>query len=151
MGRVAWKIARLPFGGFVHPGAGCQSVKVRAQDARSALKHRPADVVPQPLVIKYELANSLRQLITLPLALDRLAAGVRRWSVRIGAHLRLAPGCDELDDIWARASVGTTARCVAHSPASSASPAKIKYSERLACASASAAACARAALRVTAI
>src|SRR5947199_8311969 len=39
-------------------------------DARSAVKHRPADVVPQPLVVKDELANRLRELITLPLALE---------------------------------------------------------------------------------
>ena len=37
--------------------------------ARSAVKHRPADVVTQPLVVKYELANRLRELVTLPLAL----------------------------------------------------------------------------------
>src|SRR5256886_5555076 len=39
-------------------------------DARSAVKHRPADVVPQPLVVKNELANRLRELVTLPLALE---------------------------------------------------------------------------------
>src|SRR5262245_64376307 len=36
---------------------------------RSAVKHRPADVVPQPLVVKYEPANRLRELVTLPPAL----------------------------------------------------------------------------------
>ncbi len=42
----------------------------RRPDARSAVKHRPADVVPQPLVVKYELANRVRELVTLPLALE---------------------------------------------------------------------------------
>jgi hypothetical protein len=65
------------------------------QDARSALKHRPADVVPQPLVIKHELANSLRQLITLPLALESpcsraLAFGCS--STRIGGCAKLVRG-----------------------------------------------------------
>jgi hypothetical protein len=35
----------------------------------SAVKHRPADVVPQSLIVKYKLANHLRELVTLPLAL----------------------------------------------------------------------------------
>lgn len=43
---------------------------VLAPDARSAVKHRPADVVAQPLVVKYELANRLRELVALPLALE---------------------------------------------------------------------------------
>ncbi len=38
--------------------------------ARSAVKHRPADVVPQPLVVKNELTNRLRELVTLPVALE---------------------------------------------------------------------------------
>jgi hypothetical protein len=82
-----------------NPGAGCQSVKVRAQDARSALKHRPADVVPQPLVIKDKLANSLRQLITLPLPLEStcsLALAFRCRSTcgldRIGGRAKLVRG-----------------------------------------------------------
>src|SRR5215468_287147 len=37
---------------------------------RSAVKDRPADVVPQPLVVKYEFANRLRELVTLPPALQ---------------------------------------------------------------------------------
>ena len=39
-------------------------------DARSAVEHRPADVVPQPLVVEYELANRLRELVALPPALE---------------------------------------------------------------------------------
>jgi len=35
-----------------------------------AVEHRPADVVPQPLVVEYEIANRLRELVTLPPALE---------------------------------------------------------------------------------
>src|SRR5256886_15127370 len=41
-----------------------------APDALSAVEHRPADVVPQPLVVEYELANRLRKLGALPPALE---------------------------------------------------------------------------------
>jgi hypothetical protein len=37
---------------------------------RSAVEDRPADVVPQLLVVKYELANRLGELVTLPPALE---------------------------------------------------------------------------------
>ena len=37
---------------------------------RSAVKHRPADVISQPLVVKHELANCVRELVTLPSALE---------------------------------------------------------------------------------
>jgi hypothetical protein len=56
---------------------------VLAPDARSAVKHRPADVVSQPLVLKYEVANRFRELVTLPLALESpcgLALAFRRGS-----------------------------------------------------------------------
>src|SRR5262245_3681249 len=43
--------------------------------ARLAVKHRPTDVVPQPLVVEHELENRLRELVTLPAALE-LACGV---------------------------------------------------------------------------
>jgi hypothetical protein len=36
----------------------------------SAAEHRPADVVPYPLVLEDELANRLRELIALPRALE---------------------------------------------------------------------------------
>jgi hypothetical protein len=42
----------------------------RHTSARSAVKHRPADVVSQPLVVEHELANRLRELVTLPLTLE---------------------------------------------------------------------------------
>src|SRR5437868_8500013 len=48
---------------------------------RSAVEHRPADVVPQPLVVKDELADRLRELVALPLALESpgaLALSFRR-------------------------------------------------------------------------
>src|SRR5215472_10600270 len=54
-------------------------------DARSAVKHRPADVVPQPLVVEHELANRLREMVTLPPALEpprALALAWRRASTR---------------------------------------------------------------------
>ena len=35
----------------------------------STVEDRPADVVPEPLVVKDELADRLRELVTLPLAL----------------------------------------------------------------------------------
>jgi hypothetical protein len=60
-------------------------------------------VVPQPLVVKYELANRLRELVTLPLALESpcgLAPAFRRGSTcgldRVGGRTELVRGdvCD---------------------------------------------------------
>src|SRR6516225_5463501 len=56
-----------------------------AVTGHSAVKHRPADVIPQPLVVKYELANRLRELVTLPPALESpcaLTLASRRASTR---------------------------------------------------------------------
>src|SRR5256884_6726182 len=39
-------------------------------DALLAVEDRPADVVPQPLVVEYELADRLRELVALPPALE---------------------------------------------------------------------------------
>src|ERR1022692_1857644 len=39
------------------------------KQASSAVKHRPADFVSQPLIVKHKLANLLRKLVTLPPAL----------------------------------------------------------------------------------
>jgi hypothetical protein len=47
-----------------------------APTPRSAVKHRPADVIPQPLVVKYELANRLWEPVTLPPALESPCAVV---------------------------------------------------------------------------
>jgi hypothetical protein len=68
-------------------------------DARSAVKHRPADVVPQPLVIEHQLANRLRELGALPLALGSACGftfGFRRGSTsrldRLGGRAELVRG-----------------------------------------------------------
>jgi hypothetical protein len=80
-------------------------------DARSAVKHRPADVVPQPLVVKYELANRLRELGTLPPALESpyaVALAFRRASTcgldRIGGRTKFVRG-DVRDDPGLASSV----------------------------------------------
>src|SRR6202165_4383780 len=68
-------------------------------DALSAVEHRPADVVPQPLVVEYELANRLRELVALPPAFESsraLALSFRRRSTcrldRIGGRTELVRG-----------------------------------------------------------
>src|SRR2546429_8798727 len=51
--------------------------------ARSAVKHRPADVVPQPLVVEHKLADRVRELVTLPSALQSpcgISLALRRGS-----------------------------------------------------------------------
>jgi len=74
-----------------------------APDARSTVKHQPADVVPHQLVVKYELANRRRELVALPLALESacgLALGFRLGSTcgldRVGGRTELVRGdvCD---------------------------------------------------------
>jgi len=45
-------------------------IALPSPDARSAIEDRPAHVVPQSLVVEHELANRLRELVTLPLALE---------------------------------------------------------------------------------
>src|SRR6266571_528297 len=73
------------------------------RDALSAVEHRPADVVPQPLVVEYELADRLRQLVTLPLALESpCGLALVFWSCllcgldRVGGRTELVRGdvCD---------------------------------------------------------
>ena len=72
-------------------------------DARSAVEHRPADVISQPLIVNYELANRLRELVTLPPALESpcgLILAFRRGSTcrfdRVGGRTELVRGdmCD---------------------------------------------------------
>lgn len=70
----------------------------RARSA-SAVEHRPTDVVAQPLVIKYQLADRPRELIALPLALESsrtlaLALRCRRTCGldRIGGRAELMGG-----------------------------------------------------------
>src|SRR5260370_9346318 len=74
-----------------------------APPAFSAVEHRAADVVPQPLVVEYELTNRLRELVALPPALESpcaLALSFRRGSTcgldRIGGRTELVRGdvCD---------------------------------------------------------
>src|SRR5579859_6228928 len=62
-------------------------------------EHRPAEVVPQPLVVEYELANRLWELVALPPALESpcaLAFSYRRCGAcgldRIGGGAELVRG-----------------------------------------------------------
>jgi hypothetical protein len=76
-----WRPARCACGG----GAGVPGAR--------SVKHRPADAVPQPLVVKYELANRLWELATLPPALESPCG--------LGFALRRASTCG-LDRIGGR-------------------------------------------------
>jgi hypothetical protein len=91
--------------GFVERDKSAHEVRsmglyaVLAPDARLAVKHRPADVVPQPLVVKYKFANRLRKLVTLPPALASpccLALAFRRAGTcgldRIGGRAEFVRG-----------------------------------------------------------
>src|SRR5438270_3862959 len=78
-------------------------IECRPPVALSAVEHRPADVVPQPLVVEYELANRFRELVALPPTLESpcaLALPFRRGSTcgldRIGGRTELVRGdvCD---------------------------------------------------------
>src|SRR5438132_12318994 len=73
-------------------------------DALLAVEDRPADVVPQPLVVEYELTNRLGELVALPPALESpcaLALSFRRGRTRgldrIGRRTELVRGdvCDD--------------------------------------------------------
>src|SRR5438552_170040 len=75
----------------------------RRPDMVSTVEHRPADVVPQPLVVEYELANGLRELVALPPALEStgaVALSLWRGSTcgldRVGSRTELVRGdvCD---------------------------------------------------------
>src|SRR4051812_38582815 len=83
-----------------------------APDARSAAEHRPADVVPQPLVVEYEPANRLRELVTLPPAFESscpIPLAFRRAGTccpdRIGGRAELVRG-DVRDDPGLAGGVG---------------------------------------------
>src|SRR6202048_5185708 len=74
------RLARPPF-----PAPPPPPHSRRGPDALLAVKHRPADVVPQPLVVEYELADRLRELVALPPALESpcaLALSFRRGGTR---------------------------------------------------------------------
>src|ERR1700716_1432165 len=86
-------------------------------NALSAVEHRPADIVPQPLVVEYELANRLRELVALPPALESpcaLALSFRRCRTcgldRIGGRTELVRG-DVCDGCGLAGSVSGMARC----------------------------------------
>src|SRR5712671_6112987 len=91
-------------------------------DALSAVEHRPADVVPQPLIVEHELANRLRELVALPPALESpfpLALSFRRGSAcgfdRIGGRTELVRG-NVCDDRRLAGSVRSMAWCPAQVP-----------------------------------
>src|SRR5919198_2758533 len=93
------RLLGYPQAAFVQSVARMPVGRSSRRGSDSALKHRPADVVPQPLVIQYELANRLRQLITLPLTLESprcLALACRCSSTggldRIGGRAQLVRG-----------------------------------------------------------
>ena len=86
-------------GRTVRVGKAASRSRASGLRARSAVKHRPADVVPQPLVVKYELANRLRELVALPLALElpcglalSFGRGSTRGLDRIGGRTKLVRG-----------------------------------------------------------
>ncbi len=65
----------------------------------SAVEHRPADVVSQPLVVQHKLANRLRKLFALPMALQpagafgpTLGRSRTRGSDRVGSRAELVSG-----------------------------------------------------------
>src|SRR5205085_1963800 len=69
-GRLAWRTS-VQADAVVRADARTDALvgAVLAPEALSAVEHRPADVVPRPLVVEYELANRLRELVALPPAL----------------------------------------------------------------------------------
>ena len=87
--------------------------------ALSAVEHRPADVVPQPLVVEYERANRLRELVALPPALESPRALARSFWCggacgldRIGGRAKLVRG-DVCDDCGLTGSIRGMPRCAA--------------------------------------
>src|SRR5262249_6751684 len=98
--------------------ASCESAMARY----SAVEDRPADAVPQPLVVKDELADRLRELVTLPPALEppgRLAAALRRGSAYsldgVGGRTELVRG-DMRDGPCLTGGVRGRTRCPAQVP-----------------------------------
>src|SRR5438128_6481827 len=92
--------------------ASTSSRGFRQWKAFSAVEHRPSDVVAQPLVVEYELANRPRELVALPPALESpcaLAVSFRRGSMcgfdRIGGRTELVRG-----DVRDRRGLGGSVR-----------------------------------------
>src|SRR5258706_1907561 len=90
--------------------------------ALSAVEYRPADVVPQPLIVEHELANRLWELVALPPALESpcpLALSFRRGSAcgfdRIGGRTQLVRG-NVCDDRRLAGSVRSMAWCPTQVP-----------------------------------
>ena len=67
--------------------------------ACSAVKYRPADVVPQPLVVQYELADRLRELLTLPSAFQSPCARARSFGRASACGLDRIGGRTEFGDV----------------------------------------------------
>ena len=79
---------REPTSGSCFPRMRNTSPRVQPGTRRmSAVEHRPADLVSQPLIVQDEFANRLRQLFALPLALEPAGALSPRTS---GAAARAA-------------------------------------------------------------
>jgi hypothetical protein len=66
------------------------------QGSASAVEHRPTDVVAGPLVTKYELADRLREVIALPLALESPCGLAQARRYRCTSGLDRVGGCAEL-------------------------------------------------------
>src|SRR4051794_23363960 len=72
---------------------------VPTRDHASAVEHRPAEVVAQPLVIEHQFADRRRELVTLPAALQSpggIAVALRRGRAyrpdRVGGRTELVRG-----------------------------------------------------------
>src|SRR2546423_13114340 len=65
-------------------------------DALSAVEHRPADVVPQTLIVEHELANRLGELVALPQALESPCALALSFRCGSTGGLDRVGGCSEL-------------------------------------------------------
>jgi hypothetical protein len=89
---------------------------------RSAVKDRPADVVPQTLVVKDQVANPLRELVTLPVALESPGGltfafwrGSTRGLDRVGGGTELVRG-DMCDGPGLASGVRGMSRCPTQVP-----------------------------------
>ncbi len=76
----------------------------RWNDGGSAVEHRPADLVAQPLIVQHEFADRFRKLVALPAALPppgslllALHRGSTRCSYRVGSSAKFVRG-DMRDD-----------------------------------------------------
>src|SRR5829696_6174076 len=88
----------------VAPGSHRSGHSDALRGRTSAVEHRPADVVAQPLVIKDELADHLRELMALPLALESPCGLAQAFRCRGPCSLARVGGRAELmrGDVSAR-------------------------------------------------